>query len=81
MEEIKTYEGAENKRLNELRKVGIEIERREVINHQYQKLKMKLMFGDMPDTINQRENAEEGGATIDKMGDFPPDVEQNLISQ
>ena len=52
MEEIKTYEGAENKRLNELRKVGIEIERREVINHQYQKLKMTLMFGDMPDTIN-----------------------------
>ena len=41
MEELKTYEGAENRRLQELRKVGIELERRELINHQFQKLKMK----------------------------------------
>ena len=32
MEEIKTHDGPENRRLQELRKVGIELERRELIN-------------------------------------------------
>lgn len=44
MDELKTYEGEENKRLEELRKVGIELERHDLINKKFQQLKMKLIF-------------------------------------